>query len=308
MTNFLATTCPSVRFTNQKCGHVQIQNHKVTKSQLTPNGKTKSIVKISKSEGDSICNRRIILAGCACGCCSTSLNPPSALAGGLSDFDWYKQIEAAAMETGMQRYESEIEERKAVLFSQLPENTKEVLELGLGTGPNLKFYKPETHVIGVEPNEYMDAYAKSKAEQFGLELEIKRGCGEALPLDDNSVDAVITSLVLCTVDSPSKVMREIVRVLRPGGKYLFIEHVGADPVSNPALRFQQTLFDPLQQFVAGGCHLTRDTGKLIRSFTTRLPVEATFQRVDIESFMVPEISLIAPHISGVATKAEHVHV
>jgi ubiquinone/menaquinone biosynthesis C-methylase UbiE len=88
----------------------------------------------------------------------------------------------------------------------------------------------------VEPNEYMDAYAKEKAAALGLQLKVVRGRGEALPLDDASVDAVVATLVLCTVENPAAVLAEVARVLRPGGRFVFVEHVAA---SNDGLLLAQ---------------------------------------------------------------------
>ncbi|KAJ6801197.1 methyltransferase-like protein 7A [Iris pallida] len=89
--------------------------------------------------------------------------------------------------------------------------------------------------------------------------------GEALPIEDNSVDAVIGTLVLCSVKDVGVALREVRRVLKPGGLYLFIEHVAAREGS--LLRLMQSILDPLQQLLSDGCHLTRETGSLISEGT-----------------------------------------
>jgi len=254
--------------------------------------------------------RRRVLSGCACGACASLIARPAHAAAGLEAlFPQYSAVIAASMESGMDTYEANIEQRKQALFATLDAGAKDVLELGIGTGPNLKYYRPGTRVVGVEPNEYMDEYAREKAEALGLSLELRRGVGEALPLEDASVDVVVGTLVMCTVADPARVLAEVARVLRPGGQYLFIDHVAADP--GTTLLFQQRLLDGLQQFVAGGCHLTRKTGELIESATkSAVPSSAKagtviaplFDDVTIERFMVDDIWVIAPHVAGVATR------
>eukprot|EP00242_Pyramimonas_sp_CCMP2087_P012689 CAMPEP_0198199928 /NCGR_PEP_ID=MMETSP1445-20131203/3035_1 /TAXON_ID=36898 /ORGANISM="Pyramimonas sp., Strain CCMP2087" /LENGTH=334 /DNA_ID=CAMNT_0043869839 /DNA_START=195 /DNA_END=1199 /DNA_ORIENTATION=+ len=253
--------------------------------------------------------RRHLIAGCACGCVSLIARPAAATAGLEAIFPSYGSITAAAMENGMSYYESQIEARKQALFGMLDPGIEDVLELGLGTGPNLKYYPKGISVVGVEPNAYMNQYALEKAEACGVNLQIRRGFGENLPLEDASVDAVVGTLVMCSVSDPAMVLSEVVRVLRPGGQYIFIDHVAADP--GTALLFQQRLLYGLQQFVGGGCHLTRRTGDLIQSAAqpahqvSNKGPERLFADVKMEKFELDgdNLWLIAPHVAGVATRA-----
>ncbi|URE08808.1 ubiE/COQ5 methyltransferase family [Musa troglodytarum] len=255
-----------------------------------------------------LCERRLLLLGA-----STALLPvlPStSLASGLSSDpaataerihpqrpDWYEDIYAQAMEKGMRSYEAEVAAYKEKLFTQLTENVEKVLELGIGTGPNLKYYvgAGDRYVIGVDPNKQMEKYARASAVAAGLQstnFSFIRGVGEALDVRDNTMDAVIGTLVLCSVSDVAETLREVRRVLKPGGLYLFIEHVAAQDGS--LLRFMQGLVDPLQQFVADGCHLTRETGKQIS--------EAGFSRVNLQAAFLSSLSIFGPHVYGIAYK------
>ncbi|KAJ8559329.1 hypothetical protein K7X08_003387 [Anisodus acutangulus] len=178
--------------------------------------------------------------------------------------DWYAELYATAMNTSMKSYEAEIEGYKSELFANLRGQAKQILEIGIGTGPNLKYYASEggTSVYGVDPNRKMEKYAQAAAEAAGLppaNFKFLHAVSESLPLRDASVDAVIGTLVLCSVADVNLALQEIRRVLKPGGLYLFVEHVAA--TDGTVLRFVQQLLDPLQQTLADGCHLTRKTGK-----------------------------------------------
>lgn len=209
--------------------------------------------------------------------------------------DWYEEFYATAMNTSMKSYEAEIEGYKSELFANLRGQAKQILEIGIGTGPNLKYYAGEggTSVYGVDPNRKMEKYAQAAAETAGLpaaNFKFLHAVSESLPLHDASVDAVIGTLVLCSVADVNLTLQEVRRVLKPGGIYLFVEHVAA--ADGTALRFVQGLLDPLQQAVADGCHFTRKTGKNIS--------EAGFTNVDSRQVVLSTASLINPHIIGIA--------
>ena len=207
------------------------------------------------------------------------------------------------MSEGMADYEAAISPRKAALFAKLA-GAADVAEVGLGAGPNLRFYPPGVStVVGIEPNEYMDAFASRNADAAGVALDVRRGVAEALPLADCSVDAVVATLVLCTVRDPAAALREFARVLRPGGAYLFVEHVAADADAAPVLALAQRALDPAQQLLAGGCHLARDTGALIRGCTGEAGL---FDTLELEAFDAPRAWPITPHIAGVARKGRAV--
>ncbi|KAJ4761486.1 Ubiquinone/menaquinone biosynthesis C-methyltransferase UbiE [Rhynchospora pubera] len=212
--------------------------------------------------------------------------------------DYYEEAFAKAMSSGMKSYEREIAGYKQMLFSNLRgTSSKRVLELGVGTGPNFKYYANNTalSILGVDPNQQMEKYARSSATTAGLPISnfhFLRGVGEALPVDDDSVDAVIGTLVLCSVKDVNGTLREVKRVLKPGGLYIFIEHVAAE--DGTFLRFVQGVLDPLQQVVADGCHLTRETGKQIAG--------VGFSRLSLNNAFLKSVSLFGPHVYGIACK------
>ncbi|XP_010257924.1 PREDICTED: methyltransferase-like protein 7A isoform X1 [Nelumbo nucifera] len=211
--------------------------------------------------------------------------------------DWYEELYASIMDKSIAAYEEEVAGYKADLFKKLRGKNKKVMELGIGTGPNLKYYADEAgvSVVSVDPNKKMEKYAKEAAVAAGLPLScfnFIQTVGEALPVSDASMDAVVGTLVLCSVKDVKLTLEEIKRVLKPGGLYVFMEHVAAQ--DGTLLRFAQGLLDPLQQIVADGCHLTRDTGKLIS--------EAGFSDVNINTTLLSTFSIIRPHIYGIASK------
>jgi SAM-dependent methyltransferase len=165
-----------------------------------------------------------------------------------------------------------------------------VLEIGPGTGPNLEYFDSSVEWIGVEPNAVAHPVLAEAAVRAGIEGRVREGTAEALPFPGGSVDAVVSTLVLCTAD-PEPALREIRRVLRPGGSFVFIEHVGAPRGS--WLRRTQRAVKPLWKLAGGGCHPDRDTAGAIRA--------AGFTSVEIEEFRTG-LPIVSPHISGRAIR------
>ena len=161
---------------------------------------------------------------------------------------------ARTMEGGMADYETKMRAVKDELFSKVV--GEDILEIGMGTGPNMRYYEG-LRVVGVEPNAQSFEYAAANAKKYRLKsFDLVEGVGERLPVPDASVDTVVATLVNCTVDDVAAVAREVRRALRPGGVYLFLDHVAA-PDGTP-LRALQTVFDPLNSAAYEGCRLTRD--------------------------------------------------
>ncbi len=166
-----------------------------------------------------------------------------------------------------------------------------VLEIGAGNGSNLPLYLPDIRLTLLDPNPFMLHYLRHACtgRDDGCPPVIE-GTGEHLPFPDSCFDTVVTTHVLCSVHNQARVLSEIRRVLRPGGSFLFLEHVSAD-VGTALYRFQR-LLNPAWRFVGGGCHLTRDTGQAIR--------EAGFREVAIRTFKADFPALVSPHIVGMA--------
>jgi ubiquinone/menaquinone biosynthesis C-methylase UbiE len=132
----------------------------------------------------------------------------------------------------------------------------QVLEIGFGSGLNAPFYPlpAVARVTAVDPNAGMQRRAGRRIAAAAVPIEQRLGSGERLPVDDASVDCVVTSFVLCSVDEIDRTLAEIARVLKPDGRYLLLEH-GLS--GDPKLQKWQRRLDSLQQRLAGGCHLTR---------------------------------------------------
>jgi len=168
-----------------------------------------------------------------------------------------------------------------------------VLELGAGTGANLQYYPRDVSLTAFEPNPAMAKRLRRKAAEAGRTIRVDEVESERLPYADATFDTVVTSLVLCSVPEPAATLAEVKRVLRPGGAFLFLEHVAA---RDPRLRTWQRRLTPLQRFVADGCELDRDTASVIRS--------AGFAKTEIEEFDPPGLSALTRHlIAGSAIAA-----
>lgn len=180
--------------------------------------------------------------------------------------------------------------KKRRLFADLP---RTVVELGAGTGANFRYLAHGSKVIAVEPNEYMHPRLRRNAARWGIDLEIKGLGAETLELADDSVEAVICSLVLCTVESPDTVLSEIRRVLAPNGRFVCIEHVAA-PETSLVGRIQRWVFRPWKWFFEG-CHTHRETTRTLQA--------AGFTDVRIEPFTWPSMFVpVRPQIAAVCTK------
>jgi len=189
------------------------------------------------------------------------------------------------------RYELSIAARKQALFAGI---RGDVLEIGPGTGVNLVYLPVGIRWIGIEPNRFMHRYLRELGLQLGLSTDIRVGTAEQLPIPDNSMDVVISTQVLCSVVDPARVVHEIQRVLKPGGRFLFVEHVAA--ASGTALRRWQRLARPISALIGDGCHPDRETWSDIE--------QAGFAHIQLEHFEIESAVLSKPHIAGVATK-EH---
>lgn len=170
-----------------------------------------------------------------------------------------------------------------------------VLEIGAGTGANLGFYSAAvTEVVGIEPVAAMLEKAQRVVQQTGHDFPVQLQVGDAraLPFEDDSFDSVVACLVFCTIPEPEQAVEEMRRVLKPGGKLVFYEHVASN---RPRVRAWQKRINPLWRKLACGCEITRDTRCLFEN--------AGFHYQHIKDFDHPKVPpLMAPIIAGVAVK------
>ena len=199
-----------------------------------------------------------------------------------------KRIHAHLLEYFSAKHDPLVEDRKRELLGPLKGS---VLEIGPGTGVNLRFYAPGVRWIGVEPNAFMYPYLERRASAQGRRIELLGSVAEGLPLADESVDHVVSTLVLCSVNDPQQVLKEIYRVLKPGGTFVFIEHV-ADEAGSTTRR-RQDWIEPVWAWFADGCHPNRETWKLVES--------AGFREVNYEFFKL-KLPIVGPHLAGAALK------
>lgn len=211
--------------------------------------------------------------------------------GRLYDATWgrgfsaaYDRAFKATEEAGLRRMRAEL----------LAEARGRVVELGAGTGANLELY-PEAveELVLVEPDPYMTKRLRAKLAESGRAAEIVEAPAERLPLAAASFDTAVVTLVLCTVPDPAAALDEIARVLGPGGRLLFLEHVRAE---EPRLARWQDRLERPWRFLGDGCHCNRDTVAAIEA--SPLTVER------VERDRLPKaIPIVEPLVRGCATAA-----
>lgn len=160
----------------------------------------------------------------------------------------------------------------------VPLATGRVLEIGIGTGLNLEHYDAANvkAVVGIDPGVEMHRLARKRAQSAGIAVELVGLSAERIPFDDGSFDTVLVTYSLCTIPDPVAALKEMHRVLKPGGKLIFCEH-GLAP--DPSVQSWQHRLTPLWSKIAGGCHLDRDIPGLLR--------EAGFQSRDMQTLYLP---------------------
>ena len=138
----------------------------------------------------------------------------------------------------------------------------DVVEIGVGPGLNLQYYNLDTvnKVIGIDPSDELNKIAKKNANKVNLDIEFNLSSAESIDLPTSSVDSVVCTFSLCSIPNPKKALKEIHRILKPGGKYYFCEHGLSPDLSTRVFQNVTNVFYPK---LSGGCHANRDIPKLI---------------------------------------------
>ena len=166
-----------------------------------------------------------------------------------------------------------------------------VLELGPGEGGNLRYYSRDVRWLGVEPSAAARDLTRAAAAQLGMRAQVLPGRAERLELADASVDAVVCSFVLCSVTDQAAALAQVHRVLRPGGRFVFAEHVAAP--AGTWVRRGQNLLAALSR----RCRPNRETGSAIAL--------AGFDIVDLHRFDVAgPLGARVPHLAGAAERRD----
>lgn len=174
----------------------------------------------------------------------------------------------------------------------LAEVSGEVLEIGFGTGLNLPYYPDRVRqIVTVDPSPGVHRLAQKRIEASPITVDHRMLSGEALPMADGTFDSVVSTFTLCSIPNIEQALAEVYRVLKPGGRFFFVEH-GLSP--EPSMQTWQNLLTPLQKRIAGGCHINRNMRQLI---------EQQFDQVDLEAAYAEKIPKVAGYFyQGVATK------
>jgi ubiquinone/menaquinone biosynthesis C-methylase UbiE len=169
----------------------------------------------------------------------------------------------------------------------------DVVEIGFGTGLNLPYYAKEVHKLtAVDPNPGMHRLAQKRIRQARFEVDQQVLGGERLPFEDDRFDCAVSTFTLCSIEDVAQALREVYRVLKSGGKFLFLEH-GLSP--EPQVQKWQRRLNGLQVRLANGCHLDRDVKALVAA--------QSFASVEVEEFYLERTPKTHGYLyRGVATK------
>ncbi|KAL6111562.1 tmt1a [Pungitius sinensis] len=236
-------------------------------------------------------------------CCAFFVNVlcmPLHLIQAVGLYDIYKRFFPICLYRCSVMYNKKMYDKKKDLFRSLsefkkPDGQLTILEIGCGTGTNFQFYPPGCKVICTDPNRHFQKYLKASMgenDQLSYERFVVASGEDMGSIESDSVDAVVCTLVLCTVHNTPQTLREVRRMLRPGGAFFFMEHVVAD--ASTWSYFFQHVIQPLWHYFGDGCEVTRETWKHLEA--------AGFSELQLRHIEAPLMFLIKPHIVGYAVK------
>ena len=169
----------------------------------------------------------------------------------------------------------------------------EILEIGFGTGLNLSYYPENINkLVAIDANPGVHNLAQKRIQKSHITVDNHVLNGETLPMADNTFDSVVSTWTLCSIAKVEQALQEIYRVLKPGGKFFFVEH----GLSNESqVQVWQNRLTPIQKVIADGCHLNRNIRQL---------VEKQFDLVTVKEFYAEKIPKFVGYLyQGIATKA-----
>ncbi|WP_196138915.1 class I SAM-dependent methyltransferase [Aliikangiella sp. G2MR2-5] len=166
-----------------------------------------------------------------------------------------------------------------------------VLEIGIGSGLNLPYYDATKvdKVIGLDPSLEITQMAKDIALKASFDVEFIGLPGEEIPLDSKSIDTLVMTYTLCSISDYLKALKQMLRVLKPGGKLVFCEH-GLAP--DPVVEKWQHRLTPVWKRLGGGCHLDRNIPALLR--------EGGFNHIELETMYIPGWKPVSFNYWGIA--------
>ncbi|MDV2996368.1 MAG: 2-methoxy-6-polyprenyl-1,4-benzoquinol methylase, mitochondrial [Chroococcidiopsis sp. SAG 2025] len=171
--------------------------------------------------------------------------------------------------------------------------TGEVLEIGFGTGLNLSYYPENIYkLVAIDANPGVHNLAQKRIQKSHITVDNRVLNGENLPMADNTFDSVVSTWTLCSIAKVEQALQEIYRVLKPGGKFFFVEHGLSH---EPQVQVWQNRLTPIQKVIADGCHFNRNIRQL---------VEKQFDLVTVKEFYAEKTPKFVGYLyQGVATKA-----
>lgn len=186
------------------------------------------------------------------------------------------------------------DEMREARTAVLADVTGDVFEIGFGTGLNLRHYPPSiAKITTADVNPAMGRRAQRRIEKSGIEVDCRTLDAESLPFDDASFDSVVCTWTLCSIKEPMKALGELRRILRPRGKFFFVEHGLAD---DPKIQRIQNRLTPWWKHIGDGCHLNRNAREMIQ--------DARFSFEKLDTYYMEKAPKFAGYMyQGVATKS-----